>query len=308
MTAPNSPRITIITPCLNQARFVERCLCSVLDQEYDNLEYMVVDLGSTDGSGDIIDYYQDNVTCWYNAGETSPAKAINEALAEATGEIVGILPADALYLPGVLYEVARRMMQDDRPTWLVGNAKRIDLADQVIGSLTVEPGDTLADYLLYDRGFFPGAATFYRRSAIDCRGGFAPDMRQAYSYEMACYQLGQGHKPTVLRSSIAAIRQHPRAVSAVALMQEGEEYIRAAERYRDRLPLEQRDRLMKSCEQRRRVYAMARSQIRLSDAREHLWQQLLRRPSWLQSERYRHALLDGVAKPAAVFSTARRAA
>ncbi|MDH3585433.1 MAG: glycosyltransferase, partial [Phycisphaerae bacterium] len=73
------PRITIITPSFNQVRFIERTICSVLDQNYDNLEYIIVDGGSCDGTLDIIQRYDDDLAWWVSTYDAGQANALNKA-------------------------------------------------------------------------------------------------------------------------------------------------------------------------------------------------------------------------------------
>ncbi|NJL30418.1 MAG: glycosyltransferase [Phycisphaerales bacterium] len=94
------PRITIITPCRNQDRYIEQALCSVLDQGYGNLEYIVIDAMSDDRSAQVIELYRHRIKHFIRQSDNGPAEALNQALSRATGDIIGILYADDLYLPG----------------------------------------------------------------------------------------------------------------------------------------------------------------------------------------------------------------
>src|SRR5438132_13711050 len=93
------PRITVVTPSFNQAEFLERTLRSVLDQGYPNLEYVVIDGGSTDGSVDTIRRYADRLAYWVAQPDSGQYDAINKGFQRTSGEVMAWINSDDKYAP-----------------------------------------------------------------------------------------------------------------------------------------------------------------------------------------------------------------
>ena len=115
------PKITVVTPSYNQAQFLEQTILSVIGQGYPNLEYIIMDGGSKDGSVEIIKKYENNITYWQSKKDNGQGAAINEGFSRSTGDILCWINSDDLYMPGTLLKIGRMFKEISDPTILFGN-------------------------------------------------------------------------------------------------------------------------------------------------------------------------------------------
>ena len=154
------PRITIVTPSFQQAPYLEACLRSVLLQGYPNLEYIVIDGGSRDGSVDIIARYAPFLAFWKSETDSGQANAINQGFTRATGEIVGWINSDDLLLPGALFAVADAFLSGSAEI-VYGDALNLFEEDD---TLQYWQGFWITRPVLRFGGVISSHAVFWRRS------------------------------------------------------------------------------------------------------------------------------------------------
>lgn len=165
------PRITIVTPSFNQADYLEECLDSVLSQGYPDLEYIVMDGGSTDGSVEIIRKYAKYLSYWQSQPDGGQYPAINQGFRRSSGEVMAWLNSDDRYWPGALKAVGEAFGGNSGLRWLTGRPSVIDGKGTILDIQRL-PSLTYADYLDRERDIFlQQESTFWRRSLWEEAGG-----------------------------------------------------------------------------------------------------------------------------------------
>lgn len=174
------PRISIVTPSFNQRAFLEETIRSVLDQSYPNLEYVIIDGGSTDGSVDIIRKYERHLAFWVSEPDGGQYDAINKGFAHTTGELLGWLNADDKYLPWSFSTLADVMGSLPQIQWVTSLTHLF--WDERGRAVYCESHPGFSRELILRGGTLPGArwpawafvqqeSTFWRRGLWEQSGG-----------------------------------------------------------------------------------------------------------------------------------------
>lgn len=120
----NWPRISIVTPSYNQGAFIEETILSVIHQNYPNLEYIIIDGGSTDNTLDVIKKYEKHISHWVSEKDNGQTHAINKGFAKATGHIFNWLNSDDILCENALYKIAEHFINNKSITCLCGREIR----------------------------------------------------------------------------------------------------------------------------------------------------------------------------------------
>lgn len=162
------PLISIITPSYNQANYLESAMISVLQQDYPNLEYIVVDGNSTDGSQKIIQKYENQLAWWVSEDDEGQADAFNKGLRHATGKYIGWLNSDDLFLPGSIREAVTLLESNPILGFVFGDVQSIDQNGDITNIMKY--GDWQLDDLMQFR-IIGQPAVFMRRDILEQAGG-----------------------------------------------------------------------------------------------------------------------------------------
>jgi glycosyltransferase involved in cell wall biosynthesis/SAM-dependent methyltransferase len=225
------PRISVITPSYNQGRFLEECIRSVLGQGYPNLEYIVVDGGSTDDSVAIIRKHEAELAWWVSEPDAGQSDAINKGFRRATGDLVAWLNADDHYLPGALEAVAAAYRRDPTASFYFGNGLRVDEAGKPRGSFVPE-GRPVFSYpaLVYGLNYVLQPATFINRQALAQVGGLDVDLHYGMDTDL-WIRLARVAPPAAVDGQLAASREHGDTKTSTGSFERIEELRRIAERH-----------------------------------------------------------------------------
>ena len=204
-------KISIVTPSYNQAAFIERTINSIHDQTLSvPLEHIVVDGGSSDGTLDILKKYQSKIK-WVSEKDKGQSDALNKGIAMASGEIIGWLNSDDVYLPGSLQKVVDVFIENPEIQWVYGMCRMIDGNDAELRSWITYYKKVRSLNFRYKRllteNFISQPAVFFRKEAFVRAGGL--DLQQHYAMDFDLWlRLGKESAPFVIREDIAAFRLH----------------------------------------------------------------------------------------------------
>jgi len=175
-------KISVITPSFNQAKYLEATIQSVLSQKGVELEYIIIDGGSTDGSLDIINRYSSQLAYWVSEPDQGQTDAINKGFARATGDILAWLNSDDTYKPGALAEAVAYLAENPAVGLVYGDCDYIDSEGRVIGRFPAAQ----TDYRKLRQGYvhIPQQAAFFRGELWRQVGPLDPSFYFAMDYDL----------------------------------------------------------------------------------------------------------------------------
>lgn len=230
----SGPTVSMVMPCLNQARFLPRALYSVLSQERDfELECMVIDGGSTDGTLEILEGFGDAIR-WASGPDNGQSDALNKGFALANGRIFGWLNSDDLLAPGALKRAVDAFTREPQVQWLYGKVKIVDEYDRVIRRPVTAYKNLRMRHFSYRRllteNWISQMGVFWRRSAHEVVGPFRERLHLAMDYEF-WLRLGERWPGRFVNEYLAAFRWYPTSASGSQFEAQLREALRAAEEH-----------------------------------------------------------------------------
>lgn len=183
------PRVSIITPSYNQGQFIEETIRSVLLQGYPNLEYIIIDGGSMDGSVEIIKKYERWLAYWVSEPDRGQAHAINKGFARATGDIIAWLNSDDTYEPGTLLAVARGLDSHRGVSAVFGDFRFVDEVSRCLSISVGAPfrgkAVTLGEWVTWWKLYPAGQPSiFLRRAALPMAAPLDETLHYALDYAL----------------------------------------------------------------------------------------------------------------------------
>lgn len=202
------PKISVVTPSYNQGAYIEQTIRSVLDQSYPNLEYIIIDGGSTDQSVEIIQRYADRLTFWVSEKDSGQTDALNKGMLRTTGDILCYLNSDDVFLPGALIAVAKAVA--DGGDWWSGDC--IHFGGESAYVLSPSMYRNWVERMRCCGINQP--ATFWSRKVYETVGLFNEKMHYAFDYEYWLRMYVAGFRLIKVNQPLAAFRHHQEGKTA----------------------------------------------------------------------------------------------
>ena len=214
-------KISMVTISFNQAEFIERTIKSVLDQDYSNIEYIVVDPGSTDGSREIIEKYRNEIAHIIYEPDQGPADGLNKGFSLATGEIYAYLNSDDMLLPGTLSYIAAEFERNPDIDVISGHAFVIDKDDKVLQKVFSHPFSLTS----YAAGccVLVQQSTFFKPSLYKAITGFNKDNKISWDGELMVDLALRGAKFKLVRKYLSCFRIYENSITGSG-QQVGQKY------------------------------------------------------------------------------------
>jgi len=200
-------KISIVTACLNSIDYIEETIKSILNQNYPNLEYIIIDGGSTDGTIEVIEKYKSQIKYFISEKDLGHANALNKGFKVSTGEIMGFLNADDIYMPWTFETISEVFLSFADVNWITGIQSFInDRGENIEVGLVLK---NIQDFLNYRYQWIQQESTFWKRSLWE-KTGSCINEQYKFSVDTDLWARFFLHDRLYhLNSVIASFRHHP---------------------------------------------------------------------------------------------------
>jgi glycosyltransferase involved in cell wall biosynthesis len=217
------PRVSIVTPSFNQGRFVEETIRSVLLQGYPDVEYIIIDGGSTDESPGIIQRYERWLAYWVSEPDRGQADAINKGWARSTGQILAYINADDFYLSGAVAAAAAAFSEQPGSGMVYGTAMIVDESGEELRAWEAQPFDLRT--MLAVGSVVPQPSVFFSSTALENVGHLNEEWQLIMDYDL-CIRIGMQYPSVAIPETLTKFRNHPQSKTRLRFEDLADEVIR----------------------------------------------------------------------------------
>lgn len=234
------PKISIITPSYNQGNFIEETILSVINQDYPNIEYIIIDGGSTDNTKEVIKKYADKIHYWISEPDKGQPHAINKGLKKATGDIITFINSDDYYEQGTFKFVAEQYKAGCQ--WIIGSVRNFRIENGEACIVQQKTNGNLIDWLLRNnQNHQPG--NFWSRNIFEQVGFMDETLQYSFDWDYWLKFIVHQFTPTVFNEkTLAHFRLHNESKTVKHWRKFNQEYIYLIDKYKKNLPATEKKR------------------------------------------------------------------
>ena len=203
------PRITVVMPSFNQAKYIAESIRSVLDQDYPNLEFIILDGGSTDGSQNIIKQYATQLSYWHSQPDNGQSHALIQGFEHSTGDLIGWVNSDDVLLPECLKRIALAYLEQPNAGLFGGNYILIDNISKIIRCRRHPRNPEL--FAKFGLFVVNQPGSFFRRDDYKAVGGLNQDLHYVMDTDLYVRMMNKGTKFAYIDAYLSGFRIHSNA-------------------------------------------------------------------------------------------------